>query len=651
MPNPKRPAVTADDPDPKRRALHDPVPERRAGEDPDPERRRGDDPDPDPKRRRGDAPDGASPNRLPDGGDPSGQRTAMAYGGGAEGWSTEDKVEKVYAQKEVAMDITERKEQIETICLQMQETASFLTKINASQTALLMEREDTANQISVLCDNLSKIRTLLVEIRFDMEPKEQIETICLQMQETASFLTKINASQPALLMEREDIPNQISALCDNLSKFRTVLVEIGFDAAGSKSSMKKKDLVGIYAANRMREMQEEISKKEKIRIRDQLQLIPLQEPEEYMHEYYRLHPHQEEETKLTRSLKKQIAEEESLYATYRRGRKGLLAGSTFEAESMISPMHFTFCPPGVASEEDVAVTTGTSLEIFSIKIAQIKGDLNWPLYVYGVVAARDRVDFNRNILFNRMRNNAQKVTEADPFLCLTGPARAILPEVEFEVELMVKGRTKSCDRALIYQAYPYIHSGADLYSIGLHNCLCEIKLSLQQLVNSVQATIIAVQIVNAGTCTFKYGGRVACSLKSNEAIVCDSKGFLMEDPPGAGATWTGLPFIDPPGTQVVLLDSRYCDDGEMPMSTDGYLDLMRRVVSVELPVDHFYYPEKLEETLKVQVEAYSESGVVSAKGHVKFTPKLCNISKAVCDIGDSKVEITVAWSVHVVCKT
>ncbi|KAF7064524.1 hypothetical protein CFC21_070822 [Triticum aestivum] len=608
MPNPKRPAVTADDPDPKRRALHDPVPERRAGEDPDserragddpdPERRRGDDPDPDPKRRRGDAPDGASPNRLPDGaspnrlpdgGDPSGQRTAMAYGGGAEGWSTEDKVEKVYAQKEVAMDITER--------------------------------------------------------------KEQIETICLQMQETASFLTKINASQPALLMEREDIPNQISALCDNLSKFRTVLVEIGFDAAGSKSSMKKKDLVGIYAANRMREMQEEISKKEKIRIRDQLQLIPLQEPEEYMHEYYRLHPHQEEETKLTRSLKKQIAEEESLYATYRRGRKGLLAGSTFEAESMISPMHFTFCPPGVASEDDVAVTTGTSLEIFSIKIAQIKGDLNWPLYVYGVVAARDRVDFNRNILFNRMRNNAQKVTEADPFLCLTGPARAILPEVEFEVELMVKGRTKSCDRALIYQAYPYIHSCADLYSIGLHNCLCEIKLSLQQLVNSVQATIIAVQIVNAGTCTFKYGGRVACSLKSNEAIVCDSKGFLMEDPPGAGATWTGLPFIDPPGTQVVLLDSRYCDDGEMPMSTDGYLDLMRRVVSVELPVDHFYYPEKLEETLKVQVEAYSESGVVSAKGHVKFTPKLCNISKAVCDIGDSKVEITVAWSVHVVCKT
>ena len=116
------------------------------------------------------------------------------------------------------------------------------------------------------------------------ERKEQIETICLQMQETASFLTKINASQPALLMEREDIPNQISALCDNLSKFRTVLVEIGFDAAGSRSSMKKnaQNFMKEHSA-RMREIQEQIAEEKKVRLRDKLQLIPFQEPEQYMY--------------------------------------------------------------------------------------------------------------------------------------------------------------------------------------------------------------------------------------------------------------------------------------------------------------------------------------------------------------------------------
>ncbi|KAF7070437.1 hypothetical protein CFC21_075959 [Triticum aestivum] len=322
--------------------------------------------------------------------------------------------------------------------------------------------------------------------------------------------------------------------------------------------------------------------------------------------------------------------EERLYATYRNSssRNGS-SGWTFKAETTLSPMYFTHCTP-----DDLYHATGTSLQIFSVKIAGIKGDLKWPLYVYGVVAARDRVDFNRNILFHRTRKNAQQVTQDDPFLRLTGPAQAILPELELEVELRVKGRTESRDRALINQAYPYTHCCAGLYTIGFHNCRCRIELSLEQLENSVQATILSVRVVKGAPCTFKYGGRVACSSPPHEVVIMDSQGSVLE-------------VTDPPSTQVVLLDSRHCDGGEMPMDTDGYLDLTRRVVSVELRQSNVFYPETFEETFKVVIQAYSQSGDVAAQGHVKLAPKLCNISQAVCDLGDSKVEITIAWSVHV----
>jgi hypothetical protein len=48
--------------------------------------------------------------------------------------------------------------------------------------------------------------------------------------------------------------------------------------------------------------------------------------------------------------------------------------------------------------------------IFSVKVTQINDCLEWPLDVYGIVAARDSVDRNRNLIFHRTRDNCQTLT-------------------------------------------------------------------------------------------------------------------------------------------------------------------------------------------------------------------------------------------------
>lgn len=196
---------------------------------------------------------------------------------------------------------------------------------------------------------------------------------------------------------------------------------------------------------------------------------------------------------------------------------------------------------------------------------------------------------------------------------LTGPSRAIVAvdHVDFEVQLKVKGSSRSRDRALISHCFTY----AGGYNEGLHttfssNCFCTVELSYERLTETVQATILSARVVEGTPWPFKYGGRIMCSSPPQE--VTDSL-----------------------ARQVVLVDSHRSDDGgEMPMGSDGYLDLSRHVVSVEL-----------EESLQFVIQAYSQSGdAIARQGSVNFRTKYCNISQAICEIGDSKVEITVAWS-------
>jgi hypothetical protein len=68
-------------------------------------------------------------------------------------------------------------------------------------------------------------------------------------------------------------------------------------------------------------------------------------------------------------------------------------------------MRFTYDPPPPSAK------LCDTVQVFSVKVADIIGDLQWPLDVFGMVSLRDSVDRNRNIIFYRTRDNCQALTE------------------------------------------------------------------------------------------------------------------------------------------------------------------------------------------------------------------------------------------------
>ncbi|XP_037480887.1 uncharacterized protein LOC119358452 [Triticum dicoccoides] len=412
----------------------------------------------------------------------------------------------------------------------------------------------------------------------------EIERLCVQMDEMASLMRyRIKPSAP-LCSSSSSLETEDQPVIDGIRK------ELS-DLQGSMSKLKS-------------------------------QLKPFWHTYPYEEDYVA----PEEEKNPKEKARKQMEDDQEVYDSYLQGLESKVGH--FGYATLVSPMHFThYTPRQVQSDY---TTRGITLQIFSFKIANISLDLEWPLLhwplkAYGVVAARDSVDRKRNVLFHRLRDNFQEITEKDSFLCLTGPSRAISAgsPLEFEVELKLKGgEAKSEDSVLInrkghYNGYD-THNG--FYTVTFDNCLCTTELSLQKLYSgAVQATFLRVGIVKGSQSPFSYGGRVACS-----------------SPPQKDGRGPATP------TQVVLLDSRYCAGGKMPIGEeDGYLDLSRHVVSVELrtvSVDS----EELEETLKVVIEAYSPGGSVQA--HVMVRPQYCGISKHKCDLNGSKVKITIAWS-------
>ncbi|KAM3391751.1 hypothetical protein ACQJBY_013076 [Aegilops geniculata] len=272
----------------------------------------------------------------------------------------------------------------------------------------------------------------------------------------------------------------------------------------------------------------------------------------------------------------------------------------FEDKTTLSPLQFTHCTPGILLPR--AAVTERTLQIYSFKLVGLTEQLKWPLSVYGVVAARDTVDRNRNLLFSRSRIRGQLLSGHDSYLRLTGLSRAILvgDYVDFEVELKVRdGDDEHSDTQLMCVSKRYKEADGDGEQPLLFDSpFCTAELRFELFPTTVQATILSVRVVG-GEFPFSSGGQVACIVSGCE--------------------------------RVVLFDSTEKTTREDEVVLDGYVPLSRNAISVEF-----------EKGVTVEVTAYADSGSISDNVH--FPSKWCNISQDRCFICGSEVEITVAWS-------
>ncbi|CAM0903513.1 unnamed protein product [Alopecurus aequalis] len=269
----------------------------------------------------------------------------------------------------------------------------------------------------------------------------------------------------------------------------------------------------------------------------------------------------------------------------------------FNDITTLSPMQFTSSTPGKFL---YSATTGPALQIYSISIDDLHPNLDWPLNVWGVVAARDVVDRNRNILFCCSWADRQKLTQEEPFLCLTGPSRAIVAveDVTFEVELQIKYGEEYQHTAVLAGCYRYHSACDDNPEIG-RGC-CTAKLSLEQLPTAIQATIVGLK-VEEGWSLLGNGFQVFCSFSAVD--VTRAK-------------------------QIMLLDC-----GAMPKGPDRYISLSRNVVTVGS-----------KGTLRVVIACLSDGNGCGIQGHVDFPVKDCQTSERELLVGSCKVKIVVAWS-------
>ncbi|KAL6846810.1 hypothetical protein ACP4OV_024258 [Aristida adscensionis] len=247
------------------------------------------------------------------------------------------------------------------------------------------------------------------------------------------------------------------------------------------------------------------------------------------------------------------------------------------------------------------------LQIFSIRVMEIKDGLEWPLHVYGFAATRDSVDYNRDLLFNRTRDDCQILTEEDPHLVLTGPSRAVvfIDPVEIEVRLRVKGKTIAEDKFLLLDILEHNEDYA-CYNPSLITRHCTSKRSTLEfkwtvLYTTVEATISRVQIIDGSWPQDFRGKVVACTASLDTA-------------------------------DIILLDSR---DGRMPITCDGEIKLSRKVVSVEALG-----------LLGISVEASQVDNAPNevTKDWVVYKARMCGESYGIFDLGFCKVGVTVAWS-------
>ncbi|CAN6339805.1 unnamed protein product [Urochloa humidicola] len=274
----------------------------------------------------------------------------------------------------------------------------------------------------------------------------------------------------------------------------------------------------------------------------------------------------------------------------------------FDEPTDLPPMRHTDGPVLPIGEEPM-----DTMEIFFVKVAQITGELRWPLDVYGDVAVRDSLDHKRNYLFRRRREECQTLTSPqDSLLEFTGPSRAVLllDHPAFEIDLKVKGKEEPEDKVLC----------CDIF--GYNNIAYKGKVSyaITKVVSSEQSAI-----------EVKFA-HVTCSLEATISIWMTT---------GSNNFWARLTARTVSiGEKVVLLDTR---GREVSVRDDGKVDLQRSVVVVE------------EQGKLIRFEAAqlgdNAQSIITASQEMTFRARSALRSEGNFVIGSTRLHVLVAWSV------
>jgi len=250
-----------------------------------------------------------------------------------------------------------------------------------------------------------------------------------------------------------------------------------------------------------------------------------------------------------------------------------------------------------------------------------------------VVALRDSVDYNRNVIFYRTRDNCQTVTEKDPYLVLTGPSRAVmlLDPVTVEVVLKVKGATESEDKDFSFLAAPVMRRAvlsSCLFNTVFASKLSTLEFTLGHIVFSVEATISLEVVDGAWPDGFRgqFSART-CAVRISDTD--DEEVFSHSEDKKVPVIGDGSYASSIDKQVVILLDSGV---GRAPVIGDGKIKLSRCVASVEV-----------EGKLIVSVKAWQIDNQVVEK-ETDFTPKEADRSQGMLDVGFCTMKVTVAWS-------
>uniref|UniRef100_M8BQV2 DUF6598 domain-containing protein n=1 Tax=Aegilops tauschii TaxID=37682 RepID=M8BQV2_AEGTA len=292
--------------------------------------------------------------------------------------------------------------------------------------------------------------------------------------------------------------------------------------------------------------------------------------------------------------------------SYRNGWNQMWAcqRGTYEDTTAIPAMRYTDVKPPAWRHVG---PTGT-LQIFSFKVAAIAEELRWPLDVYGLIAIRDHLDRNRNIIFARARDKCQTISLENPYLTLTGPTRAVVlsvvsNSVRFEVVLKVKsGIYESEDKDLSFLAAKYKTSAWNhscLINLVATSKLSKLEWTFVRLAKSVEATI-NIQVIH-GSWPDGCRGIFSASTRSLD------------------------------GMKVLLLS---LEDDKLPVTTDSMVNLTRHVACVEIKGE-----------LKISVATdYSDGKQFTTHNETVFAPREAGRSCGILKVHSCVMKVIVAWS-------